>query len=99
MQTDFQFDVFNSQIRAYLEVTMANRFKQFRHKLKKHFDKYSTVEEAKIHRPREVRNQTNWESLCDQFSSDTFKVCTFKFMWMLKYKIVNYVFIIKFLEN
>ncbi|KAK9195353.1 hypothetical protein WN943_003474 [Citrus x changshan-huyou] len=50
------------------------RFKNFHHQLKKEFEEYPTLEEAKRNPSKDLRHkQAKWESLCDYFSSEAFK--------------------------
>ncbi|KAH9684342.1 DUF4216 domain-containing protein [Citrus sinensis] len=71
----FVIDVHNPIIRNYLLDKLATRFKNFRHQLKKEFEQYPTVEEAKRNPPKDLRHkQAEWESLCDYFSSEAFKI-------------------------
>ncbi|KAK9187691.1 hypothetical protein WN944_019089 [Citrus x changshan-huyou] len=71
----FVIDVHNPIIRNYLLDKLATRFKHFHHQLKKEFEQYFTVEEAKQNPPKDLHHkQAKWESLCDYFSSEAFKV-------------------------
>lgn len=71
----FVIDVYNPIIRNYLLDKLATRFKNFRHQLKKEFEQYPTVEEAKRNPPKDLRHkQEEWESLCDYVSSEAFKI-------------------------
>ena len=75
LQSKFVIDVYNPIIRNYLLDKLAMRFENFHHQLKKEFEQYPTVEEAKRNPPKDLRHkQAEWESLCDYFSSEAFKV-------------------------
>ncbi|KAM1933871.1 hypothetical protein ACFX15_018120 [Malus domestica] len=50
---------------------MDMRFVDFRHKLKKHFDSFPTLEEAKQNKHED--GQEEWNFLCDRYASDQFK--------------------------
>ncbi|XP_061999634.1 uncharacterized protein LOC133717027 [Rosa rugosa] len=49
-------------------------FCNFRYKLKKHFEKFSTIEEAIENKHDDVKTQEEWEFLCARFSSEKFQI-------------------------
>ena len=57
-----------------IENKMAARYREYRNKCHKHFNKYPRVAVAKQHPYKHVSDQSRWEWLCDRFASEKFKV-------------------------
>lgn len=49
-------------------------FYNFRYRLKIHFKKFPTVNEARENKHEEVKTQAEWDFLCDRFSSEEFQI-------------------------
>ncbi|KAB2629650.1 hypothetical protein D8674_034445 [Pyrus ussuriensis x Pyrus communis] len=58
---------------TYIKNALQRRFVDFRHKLKKHFDSFLTLEEAKQNKHEDVTSQEEWKFLCDRYASVQFK--------------------------
>ncbi|KAK3225478.1 hypothetical protein Dsin_005340 [Dipteronia sinensis] len=65
---------FDIDVIRYFENSMATGYKQFRHKIKKIFEEYSTIEDAKLNKLEQVQSQEDWDFLCNLFDSEKFKV-------------------------
>lgn len=76
MQTKYDVDMSLSWVRRYVKKTCGTVFSNFRYKLKKHFQKFSTVEEALENKHEEVKTQEEWAFLCNHFCSEAFQVRT-----------------------
>lgn len=74
---------------------MSSAYTNFRYKLKAHFKKFISLEEARRNKPEEVACQDDWEFLCLLFSSEKFKVCiklfnlkdSFSYIYIITYLI------------
>ncbi|KAM5553055.1 hypothetical protein ABKV19_025327 [Rosa sericea] len=49
-------------------------FLKFRYDLKKHFEKFPTVDEARANKPEKVKTQAEWDFLCTRFSSEELQI-------------------------
>ncbi|KAL6176721.1 hypothetical protein ACLB2K_053354 [Fragaria x ananassa] len=74
MQNKFDFDMSLPWVERYVITTCQTVFCNFRYKLKKHFEKFSTIEEALENKHEGVKTQQEWEFLCTHFSSEKFKI-------------------------
>ena len=70
-------------VERYVITTCQTVFCNFRYKLKKHFEKFSTIEEALENKHEGVKTQQEWEFLCTHFSSEKFKV-RYSFLFLLQ---------------
>ncbi|TQD87832.1 hypothetical protein C1H46_026602 [Malus baccata] len=60
-------------VSTYIKNALQRRFVDFRHKLKKHFDSYPTLEEAQQNKHEDVTSHEEWKFLCDRYESVQFK--------------------------
>ncbi|KAL6186204.1 hypothetical protein ACLB2K_042325 [Fragaria x ananassa] len=75
MQNKFDFNMSLPWVERYVITTCQTVFCNFRYKLKKHFEKFSTIEEALENKHEGVKTQQEWEFLCTHFSSsEKFKI-------------------------
>ena len=74
LKEKFVLDLTQDHVKRSLEKQLADRFRNWRCDLHKHFKKFKTVEEAKRHRHESVSNPEDWDYLCDRFASEEFKV-------------------------
>ncbi|KAM7473383.1 hypothetical protein LguiB_020626 [Lonicera macranthoides] len=59
----------------YLNKAMSSAYTHICNKLKTHFKKFISLEEARPNKPEEVESQDDWKFLCLLFSSEKFKLC------------------------
>ena len=59
-------------VKRYVDKSFGSVFTNFRYKLKKHFEQFSTMEEALEHKHKEVKTDEEWKFLCTYFSSEKF---------------------------
>ncbi|CAN6541823.1 unnamed protein product [Malus baccata var. baccata] len=74
----YDIDMSLTHVSTYIKNALQRRFVDFRHKLKKHFDSFPTLEEAKQNKHEDVTSQEEWNFLCDRYASDKFKECSNK---------------------
>ena len=74
LKEKFVLDLTQDHVKRSLEKQLADRFRNWRCDLHKHFKKFKTVEEAKRHRHESVSNPEDWDYLCDRFAIEEFKV-------------------------
>ncbi|XP_020260850.1 uncharacterized protein LOC109837148 [Asparagus officinalis] len=74
MQNKFEFDMSLPWVQRYVITTCQTVYCNFRYKLKKHFEQFSTIEEAIQNKHEAVKTQEEWEFLCTHFSSEKFKI-------------------------
>ncbi|KAM1073622.1 hypothetical protein PS2_018349 [Malus domestica] len=67
----YDMDMSLTHVSTYIKNALQRRFVDFRHKLKKHFDSFPTLEEAKQNKHED--GQEEWNFLCDRYASDQFK--------------------------
>ncbi|RXH84932.1 hypothetical protein DVH24_041700 [Malus domestica] len=70
----YDIDMSLTHVSTYIKNALQRRFVDFRHKLKKHFDSFLTLEEANQNKHEDVTSQEEWNFLCDRYASDQFKV-------------------------
>ncbi|XP_040368236.1 uncharacterized protein LOC112181265 [Rosa chinensis] len=70
----FDIDMSLLWVERYVITTCQTVFCNFRYKLKKHFEKFSTIEEAIENKHDDVKTQEEWEFLCARFSSEKFQI-------------------------
>ncbi|KAM2670026.1 hypothetical protein EV1_006008 [Malus domestica] len=69
----YDIDMSLTHVSTYIKNALQRRFVDFRHKLKKHFDSFLTLEEANQNKHEDVTSQEEWNFLCDRYASDQFK--------------------------
>ena len=74
MQNKFDIDMSLPWVQRYVITTCQTTFCNFRYRLKKHFETFSTMEEALENKHNDVKTQEEWEFLCAHFSSEKFQV-------------------------
>ncbi|RXI09445.1 hypothetical protein DVH24_034062 [Malus domestica] len=74
INSKYDIDMSLTHVSIYIKNALQRWFVDFRHKLKKHFDSFPTLEEAKQNKHEDVTSQEEWNFLCDHYASDQFKV-------------------------
>lgn len=74
LQSKFDINISLPWVKRYAIKMFRAAFLKFRYGLKKHFDKFSTVEEALENKPEAVKTQEEWDFLCTRFSSQELQV-------------------------
>ncbi|XP_031395835.1 uncharacterized protein LOC116207116 [Punica granatum] len=72
LESEFQISLSEPHTREVVDAAMADRYRQFKHNCRKHYRKFSTIEEARQNPPIDVE-EADWISLCEHFESDEFK--------------------------
>ncbi|KAM1818414.1 hypothetical protein PS2_000180 [Malus domestica] len=73
INSKYDIDMSLTHVSIYIKNALQKWFVDFRHKLKKHFDSFPTLEEAKQNKHEDVTSQEEWNFLCDHYASDQFK--------------------------
>lgn len=55
VQTKYDVDTSMPYVMAFIYTTMSKRYTEFRNRLKKHFLRFASAEEARKHRPDDVK--------------------------------------------
>ncbi|XP_040374025.1 uncharacterized protein LOC121052676 [Rosa chinensis] len=63
-------------VKRYVNKMCMAAFCKFRYRLKKYFEKYSTVDEARENKPEAVKTQAEWDFLCIRFSREELQINT-----------------------
>ena len=77
MQSKFDINMSLPGVKICVTKMCITAFYNFRYRLKKHFKKFPTVNEARENKHEEVKTQAEWDFLCDRFSSEEFQVLMF----------------------
>ncbi|KAM2923426.1 hypothetical protein COP2_039658 [Malus domestica] len=73
IMSKYDIDMSLPHVSTYIKNALQRLFVDFRHKLKKHFDSYPTLEEAQQNKHEDVTSQEEWKFLCDRYASVQFK--------------------------
>ncbi|CAN6716769.1 unnamed protein product [Malus baccata var. baccata] len=69
----FYLDDASSEVMAYLEGTLASRYKSWKNNFHNHFKKWDNLEIARLHVPSELNDRPeDWEWLCKHFTDPNF---------------------------
>ncbi|CAN6577189.1 unnamed protein product [Malus baccata var. baccata] len=69
----FDLDDASSEVMAYLEGTLASRYKSWKNHFHNHFKKWDNLEIARLHVPSELNDRPeDWEWLCKHFTDPNF---------------------------
>ncbi|XP_040373225.1 uncharacterized protein LOC112194293 isoform X1 [Rosa chinensis] len=76
--TKYDIDMSLPWIKRYVNKSFGTVFANFRYKLKKHFEQFSTKEEALENKHKDVKTEEEWVFLCTYFSSEDFQIVSEK---------------------
>ncbi|PRQ57195.1 hypothetical protein RchiOBHm_Chr1g0345631 [Rosa chinensis] len=79
--TKYDIDMSLSWVKRYVNKSFGTVFANFRYKLKKHFEQFSTKEEALENKHKDVKTEEEWAFLCTYFFSEDFQVRTRLFVY------------------
>ncbi|XP_050124919.1 uncharacterized protein LOC126602134 isoform X2 [Malus sylvestris] len=69
----YDLDDASPEVMAYLEGTLANRYKNWKHNFHNHFKIWDNLEIARLHVPSELNDRPeDWEWLCKHFTDPNF---------------------------
>ncbi|XP_024190478.2 uncharacterized protein LOC112194476 [Rosa chinensis] len=76
--TKYNIDMSLPWVKRYVNKSFGTVFANFRYKLKKHFEQFSTKEEALENKHKDVKTEEEWAFLCTYFSSEDFQIVSEK---------------------